>query len=289
MLYAAVRKNDGLGSGRTWLRSVVRTLQHGLNEAGHPQKVDGQFGSKTEKALKAFQLSQRLLDNGVAGKATWEALDEPVGRALGRHRRRVLSNLGAFDGDLGWVHLQEGHRGRPYWPGGASGVTLDPGIDLGHADPSFLRALLRDHYDELMSAAQRAAVEAVIGIKGDEAKKTLDADAVLKSIRISDDHADRVFPAASRPYWHAIADRFTQLHDRKTPPSVQTALLSLAYNRGAGNQHLESLGALIRGRDWVAVADRIGAMQQDHKLKGIRRRRREEADLIRAELEYLQA
>ncbi len=289
MLYAAVRKKDGLSSGRFWLGSVVQTLQSGLIEAGHLQEADGRFGSDTETALKAFQRAQRLLDNGVAGKATWKALDEAVRRAFAPQRRRVVDNLRAFDGDLGWVHLQEGHNGRPYWPGGASGVTLDPGIDLGHAEASFLGDLLRDHYGELMSAQHRAAADAVIGLKGDQAKAALDADAVLRSIQISHDHADRVFPAAARPYWTTIADRFPQLYDRKTPPSVQTALLSLAYNRGAGNRHLESLGPLLADRDWVAAADKIGDMQQSHSLKGIRWRRREEADLIRAELEYLQA
>jgi GH24 family phage-related lysozyme (muramidase) len=264
-------------------------LQLGLAEAGHAQEADGRFGSDTEKAVKAFQLSQRLLDNGIVGKATWKALDEPIQRALGSQRERIAEHLPGFDGDPGWVHLLEGHRGQPYWPGGASGVTLDPGIDLGHADAAFLDKLLRDHYGELMSPEQRAAVEAVVGIQGDDAKAALTADAVLGSIRISQEHADRVFPVASAPYWAAITERFERLSEPETPPSVQTALLSLAYNRGADNRHLESLGLLLADRDWVAAADKIGSMQQSHKLEGIRRRRREEAALIRAELECLQA
>ena len=289
MLYAALQRNDGLSRGRPWLRSLVRTLQLGLAEAGHPQEADGRFGSKTEKAVKAFQLSHRLLDNGIVGKATWKALDEPIHQALGVHRERIAEHLPAFAGDPGWVHLLEGHRGRPYWPGGASGVTLDPGIDLGHADAAFLDQLLRDHYGDLLSPDQRAAVDAVAGIRGEEAKAALAADEVLRSIRVSHEHADGVFPVASRPYWRAITERFERLAEPETPPSVQTALLSIAYNRGADNHHLESLGELIADGDWVAAADKIGAMQQSHKLEGIRRRRREEAALIRAELACLQA
>ena len=131
MLYIALRKKDGLSSGRPWLRSPVRTLQLGLTETGHPQKADGGFGSKTERALKAFQLSQRLLDTGVVGKATWELLDGPIQRALGPELARLAEHLPTFEGDLLWVHQLEGHAGRPYWPEGESGVTLDPGIDLG--------------------------------------------------------------------------------------------------------------------------------------------------------------
>jgi len=199
MLRAALRRNDGLSGGRPWLQSVVETLQRGLIEAGHLEAVDGRFGSKTEKALRTFQLGQRLLDNGIAGKATWQALEDPIRRALGLQLRRVADNLPLFDGDLGWVHLLEGHRGRPYWPGGASGVTLDPGVDLGHADASLLVDLLRDHYQASMSPAQRAAVDAVLGVQGDAAKTALDGDPTLRSIRVSREQAEEVFPVASRP------------------------------------------------------------------------------------------
>ncbi len=289
MLCIALRKNDGLPSGRTWLRSPVRTLQMGLNEAGHTQSPDGQFGSKTERALKAFQLSQRLLDTGVVGKATWSVLDEPIQQALGDELERAANHLPTFDGDLYWVHLLEGHAGRPYWPGGASGVTLDPGVDLGHAEPALLDDLLRDHYGPMLTAAQRAAIDAVIGVQDEDAKAALNADPVLKTIRISREQANEVFPVASRPYWDVISERFPPLAALDTPPSVQTVLLSLAYNRGANNRHLESLGELLEAQDWVAVANKVGAMQQRHKLQGIRLRRRQEAALIRAELACLQA
>ncbi|MEM7581955.1 MAG: peptidoglycan-binding protein [Acidobacteriota bacterium] len=267
----------------------MKTLQLGLNEAGHPQEPDGLFGSNTERALKAFQLSQGLLDNGIVGKATWSALDPAIQRAVDSEQTAISEHLPTFDGDLLWVHLQEGHAGRPYWPEGKSGVTLDPGVDLGHAEPDLLEQLLSDHYGPLLSAEQRAAIDAVIGIKGDNAKAALAADPILKSIRISRDQANKVFPVASRPYWNGISQRFPPLVDLDTPASVQTVLLSLAYNRGIHNHHLESLGPLLEAQDWVELANKIGDMQQRHKQKGIRIRRQHEAALIRAELACLQA
>ena len=260
-------------------------FERGGARAGGGWSVRRQYG----EGAQGFSTLPETARYGVVGKATWKELDEPISRALGPQLQRIAKNLRDFDGDPDWVHLLEGHKGRPYWPEGASGVTLDPGIDLGHADSAFVAKLIDDHYGALMSAAQRSAVNAVIGIKGDEAKKALAADAVLKSIRIDREHADEVFPSAAKPYWEAISGRFAALADPETPPSVQTALLSLAYNRGAGNRHLEPLGAMLAAGDWVAAANKIGAMQQDHKQKGIRRRRREEAALIRAELECMQA
>jgi GH24 family phage-related lysozyme (muramidase) len=69
-----------------------------------------------------------------------------------------------------------------------------------------------------------------------------------------------------------------------TLPAVQTVMLSLAYNRGARNKALEELRQPLEAKNWSEVADLVGAMQQDHQLAGIRKRRRMEADLIREEL-----
>ena len=47
----------------------VKTLQKALNI-----KVDGDFGTKTETAVKEFQKSKGLVADGIVGKKTWEAL-----------------------------------------------------------------------------------------------------------------------------------------------------------------------------------------------------------------------
>jgi GH24 family phage-related lysozyme (muramidase) len=65
--------------------------------------------------------------------------------------------------------------------------------------------------------------------------------------------------------------------------SVQTALLSIGYNRGTGNKDLEVLKQPIQDKDWAEVSNLIGTMQQDHSLEGIRKRRRMEANLIKKE------
>jgi GH24 family phage-related lysozyme (muramidase) len=64
-------------------------------------------------------------------------------------------------------------------------------------------------------------------------------------------------------------------------------LLSLAYNRGVFNTGLESLENVIQDRNWRVVAEIIRRMQQHHKLLGIRIRRRQEAALVSAELDFM--
>ena len=52
---------------------LVRQLQSRLQI-----KVDGDFGSKTEAALRAFQRSNGLVPDGIAGPKTWRALDRVI-------------------------------------------------------------------------------------------------------------------------------------------------------------------------------------------------------------------
>ena len=75
----------------------------------------------------------------------------------------------------------------------------------------------------------------------------------------------------------------------RTPPSVQTVLLSLAYNRGPENAALGVLANPIAAESWSEMANLIGQMQQNHETLGIRHRRRTEASLIRTELKFLES
>lgn len=52
----------------------VRTLQKALTSRGFPTAPDGQFGPKTEAAVRAFQKARRLTSDGVVGPRTWAAL-----------------------------------------------------------------------------------------------------------------------------------------------------------------------------------------------------------------------
>lgn len=186
-----------------------------------------------------------------------------------------MISIPGFRGDASWVHRQEGHDGSAYWPGGASGVTLDPGFDLGAGSWS----LFEQHYAPLLTDAQIYACRQCRGLQGGQAQKALARfRTALGSIRISRATADALFPLVATPYWQGIVKRFPRLAEAPAP--VQTALLSLAYNRGVQNKGLAGLGDNIARADWKGLAREIHEMQQDHRLDGIRRRRRAEARLI---------
>ena len=54
---------------------AVRTLQMLLNCNGYSSGItDGDFGPNTEAAVKAFQKSKGLTQDGIVGKATWTAI-----------------------------------------------------------------------------------------------------------------------------------------------------------------------------------------------------------------------
>ena len=79
----AVREyvSGGKANGRIILRrdsneaSEIRYLQQLLVYRNFdPQGIDGDFGPKTEAAVKTFQANRGIEDDGVVGKDTWEAL-----------------------------------------------------------------------------------------------------------------------------------------------------------------------------------------------------------------------
>ncbi len=274
--FVALRKGDGFRGATPQHMAEVERLQRALARAGMSVAVDGLFGAATDAAVRRFQREHGLPVDGIVGPKTWARLVPQ--RAAPRHT--AIPGMESFRGDLDWVHEREGHAGKPYWPGGSSGVTLDPGYDLGHHDLPETRGL----YGQVFSPVEYGAIESVVGMCGTAARDALRDNSALARIRISRSVARRIMPHVAVPYWSGIAHRFVVLDDAATPPSVQTALLSLAYNRGVRSHGLVVLKAPLAQREWLKVADEIAGMQQDHPLAGIRSRRRAEAELIRVEI-----
>jgi len=197
-------------------------------------------------------------------------------------RNNQLTN---FRGDTRWIHDKEGSsleiNGRSaYWPRGSSGVTLDPGFDLGYHSTEELRA----YYGKILSIEELEACESVLGLRGQAAHGALfsqtDEGKLLRGIEIPEEDQQELFPMVASSYWDEISDRFEVLRDQCTPAPVQTALLSLAYNRGPQNGAFKVLAGPLAAESWKEVGWAIAQMQQDHNLRGIRKRRRREGALV---------
>ncbi len=186
----------------------------------------------------------------------------------------------SFRGDLAFIHALEGHSGSAYWPGGASGVTLDPGVDLGYVETY----LFERAYRLLLTQEQMVACQAALGVRGTAARQLVGASEVLRSIRIEPEQAEEIFPLCAAPYWGDICARFPVLRSGEVPAVVQTVFLSLAYNRGPANADLAVLRAPLQAHDWQLLADLISDMQNDHVLEGVARRRDRESEYLREEL-----
>ena len=281
MVKAKLRLNDGLASGRVWLDSVVYNAQVALRHSGAPLVPDGRFGPETLRELHAFRNAKHLAAGEEFDKDVWNHLEPHLAATVDLEQRKLRQYLAYFDGDLRWVHDREGHVGHPYWPGGEAGVVLDPGVDLGQMPFARVSAL----YDRILTEPELAGLQKVSGKTAEAARDALAADPLIKSILISREQAHHVMPRAAKKYWDRIVTRFNAI--AAALPSVQTVMLSLAYNRGPDNPRLQALGAPLAASKWDRVADIVGAMQQDHELAVVRERRQCEASLIRAELEYL--
>ena len=76
---------------------VVRQLQSALQALGyHPGAIDGQFGSRTESAVKAFQRAQGIGVDGIVGdftSLTLLAIDAVCSESFERRAQCVQEQL----------------------------------------------------------------------------------------------------------------------------------------------------------------------------------------------------
>lgn len=179
----------------------------------------------------------------------------------------------------------------PTWPGGASGVTIGIGYDLGYNT----KAQIAADWAKLVTPQVLAALQSVAGVKGGRAKP-LAAELAQDGVRIPWDAALEVFTKSSVP-------RFAKLMQgafpgvEALPVPAQEALLSLVFNRGASLKG-DSRREMAEIRDFVGywagssnrprllglIADRVEDMKRlwiGKGLDGLLTRRDAEAERIR--------
>lgn len=114
---------------------------------------------------------------------------------------------------------------RPCWPGGASGVTIGVGYDLGYNTRSQIAADWKALSPDII-----ARLQSVAGVKGASAQRLAPT---LRSISIPWDIAEKVYRERTIPRFA----RLTEGAYRGTAtmhPHAQSAMLSWVFNRGEG-------------------------------------------------------
>lgn len=171
------------------------------------------------------------------------------------------------------------HASRPEWPGGASGVTIGIGYDVGYNTASQIRGDW-----SVLPAGQLNALVSCAGMKGATARPRA---AALRWFSVPWGTAEAVFVQSTMPrFGRMTAAAFPGITG--THPHVQGAMLSIVFNRGAsmsGNSRIEMrrLRGHIARDDIRPCPAEIRAMKRlwaSKGLDGLLRRREAEARLI---------
>lgn len=169
----------------------------------------------------------------------------------------------------------------PEWPGGASGVTVGIGYDLGYATATRIGT----DWGMILRPYMVDAMQTVAGITGIEAQNALHQ--VKGIISISWEAAMIVFADTDMPRWEAIVIRAIP-RSIELSPDCFGAIVSLAYNRGAsfssaGPRYIEmrNIRALIQSGDFARVPNEFRKMKRLWpNITGLRNRREGEALLF---------
>lgn len=119
------------------------------------------------------------------------------------------------------------HYQHPEYPGGASGITVGIGYDLGYASANHIT----DDWSHLISPGMLRVMLSCAGVKGDAARALLPN--VKAAILIPWDAAIEVFAKRDIPAWTAIVCKVLPNTDKISAQCLGVQV-SIAYNRGAG-------------------------------------------------------
>lgn len=181
-----------------------------------------------------------------------------------------------------WYFIK--HYQQPEWPGGASGVTIMLGYDLGYANPEKIH---RDLGGKI-SADMLAACVACSGITGAAAHEQMLR--VRSRINIPWLVSLDVFLHNDMPEWIATVRKYLP-NTELLPPDCLGILVSLAYNRGAGgfnaagdrSREMRAIKADMAAKNFADIPNQFRSMARLW-TGGVHDRRFREAAIFQAAL-----
>lgn len=169
---------------------------------------------------------------------------------------------------------------KPTWPGGASGVTVGIGADLGYMTPKEWT----DYFSTYFSPEANIAFQSVIGLKGSAAKSAVSK---VKRWSLGWEEAKKIFVRWTLPkFWklaNAIWPGLDQLKE-----SAQVALVSIVFNRGSSlkgdsRKEMRAIVNHVKTKNYEAIAQEIQNMKRlwvGKGLDGLLKRRDAEAKMV---------
>lgn len=257
---------------------AVRRIQVHLSNAGfYTGKVDGCPGPRTRHAWRSANLLGLDIDP--------ETVEDPRLKSLAEETAPPAAiDDPLSDKAVALILESEGLDQPGQWPGGASGVTIGIGYDLGYED-------FAKDWKGVLDAQTFNALLPAVGKKGEEAHSMSFG---LRCIRIGRPIAQKVFAESTIPKFEKqTEDAFPGMN--VLPADAEGALVSLVYNRGpstAGDRRIEMKrihdlianfdGSNLKGLQ-DAIADQFRAMKRlwvGKGLDGLLARRDAEANLV---------
>ena len=189
--------------------------------------------------------------------------------------------------EVGGESAYNSRYSKPIWPGGASGVTIGIGYDIGHNSPE----TFKNDWSGIISDSDISRLSKVAGVKGSSAQSLVSS---VSDITIPWEAAKAVFIKKTLPRYKNECIRAFPGSD-KLHPDAFGSLVSLVFNRGPATtgknrQEMANIRAALLGEIKVTniydyIADQFIAMKRiwaNTGLTGLLTRREKEAALVRA-------
>ncbi|HEY6979186.1 MAG TPA: pesticin C-terminus-like muramidase [Chitinophagaceae bacterium] len=174
------------------------------------------------------------------------------------------------------------------WPGGASGITIGIGYDLGYTTVDRFES----DWEDVLPASQLQRLKEVVGLRGVSAKVWAHE---FSDIKINPEEAKKVFTERTLPIQRTKAQLAFPGFD-KLPVDAQGALISLVYNRGTSmfdkpgedrRKEMRAIRDAVAAGDLQEIANQIRSMErlwQGKGLDGLIKRREDEAALVESSI-----
>lgn len=246
------------------------------------------MSNKTRERIKALQKRIGAKADGIVGPATLTRLESIADKALGPLEKPIETSLTVSKKGLEQIvkfeissnSYYERFLSHPIWPGGASGITIGIGYDLGYNT----QKQAKTDWEGKIPDAGLEDLLGVVGKKGESAKELLNQ---VQHITIGIESAREVFYMSTLSrYARMTRKAYPGIED--LPADAQAMLLSLVFNRGSSmsgdrRREMKLIQPLVKNKDLNGIAEQIRAMKRlwdKEKLPGLHIRRDKEASLI---------